>query len=133
MKTLSKPVYFILIIIIIIIVIIIMVIVVELLFFFVLFLSHMLHDCHIYHALLFVCLFVCLFASRLRHLFSICRSLSAFSAYSCRPSGGPALPPLINSMGALQPPHQRHTFSTFDRVLSGGRAFFRSLSQVRIT
>ncbi|KAL9975896.1 hypothetical protein ACROYT_G013114 [Oculina patagonica] len=55
------------------------------------------------------------------------RSLSAFSAYSSRPSSGPALPPLINS--SLQKSHHRHTFSSFGQQ-SSSRMIYRTLSQV---
>ena len=44
-------------------------------------------------------------------LFILLRSLSAFSAYSSRPSSGPALPPLINRH--FPKTHQRHAFGPF--------------------
>ncbi|CAH3138838.1 unnamed protein product [Porites lobata] len=55
------------------------------------------------------------------------RSLSAFSAYSSRPSSGPALPPLINS--SLQKSHHRHTFSSFGQQSTVRTMFYRTLSQ----
>ena len=54
------------------------------------------------------------------------RSLSAFSAYSSRPSSGPALPPLINS--SLQ--KYRPTFSAFGHQSSARNMMFRSFNQV---
>ena len=54
------------------------------------------------------------------------RSLSAFSAYSSRPSSGPALPPLINS--SLQ--KYRPTFGTFGHQSSARNMMFRSFNQV---
>lgn len=53
------------------------------------------------------------------------RSLSAFSAYSSRPSSGPALPPLINS--SLQ--KYRPTFSAFGHQSSARNMMFRSFNQ----
>ncbi|PFX34828.1 WD repeat-containing protein 59 [Stylophora pistillata] len=53
------------------------------------------------------------------------RSLSAFSAYSSRPSGGPALPPLTNS--SLQ--KYRPTFGAFGQQSSARNMMFRSLNQ----
>ena len=58
----------------------------------------------------------------------VARSLSAFSAYSSRPSSGPALPPLINS--SLQKSHHRHTFSSFGQQSTARTMFYRTLSQV---
>ena len=58
----------------------------------------------------------------------VTRSLSAFSAYSSRPSSGPALPPLINS--SLQKSHHRHTFSSFGQQSTVRTMFYRTLSQV---
>ncbi|KAK2554683.1 GATOR complex protein WDR59 [Acropora cervicornis] len=53
------------------------------------------------------------------------RSLSAFSAYSSRPSSGPALPPLINRH--FQKTRQRHAFGSFGQQT---RTFtYRALSK----
>ncbi|KAK3739928.1 hypothetical protein QZH41_015973, partial [Actinostola sp. cb2023] len=59
------------------------------------------------------------------------RSLSALSAYNCRPGSGPALPPLINSSNSLTA-NQRHshTFSSFGQLGGSQRkGIFRTLSQ----
>lgn len=56
------------------------------------------------------------------------RSLSAFSAYSSRPSSGPALPPLINS--SLHKSHHSHTFSSFGQQSTSRTMLYRTFSQV---
>lgn len=55
------------------------------------------------------------------------RSLSAFSAYSSRPSIGPALPPLINS--SFQKSHLRHAFGSFGQQAPSRTMIYRSFSQ----
>lgn len=60
--------------------------------------------------------------------FLFARSLSAFSAYSSRPSSGPALPPLINS--SLHKSHHSHTFSSFGQQSSSRTMLYRTFSQV---
>ncbi|XP_031559913.1 GATOR complex protein WDR59-like [Actinia tenebrosa] len=61
------------------------------------------------------------------------RSLSALSAYNCRPGSGPALPPLIKSSNTLTVnPRHSHTFSSFGKQLLGGsqrKGILRTLSQ----
>lgn len=64
----------------------------------------------------------------LHSFFLSTRSLSAFSAYSSRPSSGPALPPLINS--SLHKSHHSHTFSSFGQQSSSRTMFYRTFSQV---
>lgn len=60
--------------------------------------------------------------------FLFARSLSAFSAYSSRPSSGPALPPLINS--SLHKSHHSHTFGSFGQQSSSRTMLYRTFSQV---